>query len=182
MKQAGKLQTFTLCQLSSKSNPCSPPPHPQFYNRPHTMVSLSSLSTPIPATKQILTEHPVFLPPVDPLSPSSPSPFLSNSSQYLETHYTRDPQMSHLPGTPRKIFLPGNTHPPHSPKNQRGKQKPRDKTPTQQRSDQISDITENYNLPNTPAQKHSNSQHDNMSALEQMEERLLGIEDKIEKK
>jgi hypothetical protein len=62
---------------------------------------------------------------------------------------------------------PGNPQPPHSPKDQRGQQKSRDKTPNQQRQNQISAarITIIYVLKHQHKTTISNSQN-NMSPLE----------------
>jgi hypothetical protein len=81
-------------------------------------------------TKQILVEHPAFLPPgtssvtLLPHPHPSPSPFLLISSQYPETYFTWNPQWPHLSGS-QKNFLPGNTQSSCSHKNQGVQRKPR---------------------------------------------------------
>lgn len=82
------------------------------------------------ASAQSLVTHFVSLPPGAPLSTvpdSNHSPFLTVSSQDLETHPTQDSQWPHLAVSPEHS-LPGNIKTPHSPKNQIGQQKPRNGT------------------------------------------------------
>jgi hypothetical protein len=82
-------------------------------------------------------ERPAFLSPPNALSPFTPHPFLSVSSQHLQLQPTWNPQWSHLAG-PQKNSLWGNPQPPHSPKIQRHQHKPRNRTSTLQRHDQVS--------------------------------------------
>lgn len=110
-----------------------PSPGPQFLcrlcSRPPAMASLHSLA-PFSGAKEILMEYSTFLPDMD--------PFLSVSTQCLQTHFTWEPTVQpHLSELP-KSFPPGNTQSPHSSQNQRGQQKPRDKTTTQPRQYQVS--------------------------------------------
>jgi hypothetical protein len=105
-----------------------------------------------------------FLSPVD-----SPEFILVSKSQPpipRNTFYLETPVATLLES--QKNFLPGNTHLSHCPKNQRGKQKLRNKTPTQQRQDQISAPRLTI-FPQMPRRQHKstiNNSQDNMSPLE----------------
>lgn len=113
----GRLMSFpsSLTLLSSKTIPLS---QPQLC---HRLAAVTSPSFSAPFPRQMLVEELAFPPRVDflssPLSESSLFPFLSVSSQYLETHstWTLPPQWPHLSGSP-KNYLPDNTQPLlHSP-------------------------------------------------------------------
>lgn len=123
---------FPLC--SSKWNLQS---HVQFCSRPSLTVSPHSL--PPYETSQLLLEHSISSLLWTQTSNLTPYPSLlsSVSFQYLETHFTWNPQKSHLLGF-QKNFLSSNVQPQHFSKNQRWQHKSRNNTPTQQRQDQIS--------------------------------------------
>lgn len=77
---------------------------------------------------------------MDPLTPHSPSPFLSVGSQYLKTHFTRNMSPVKILIRIQKNSPLGNTQPPHPLKNQRGKRNQGPKCPCNK------DKTRNHHL------------------------------------